>query len=228
MEETEAATNRDRNAAWLLAAAGFGATAVSVALPQIYPHFPWWLSALILWVGATVVGISIIEALHLYRSFDRVITIIIDLCMAILLGAMVYYLKPSIVGPCSAPLEVESLGAVLFNINHEFTTTAKPKVKIWVEIGRKDSCPYAKALDTAFRIGGWAPEPIMEDKLIGNGVWLHGSAGDTEIVKVYEQLWRSQPLKLALDTSSNRPSEEWVFWIKDTWPTPIQTNELTK
>jgi hypothetical protein len=193
----------------------------------MYPHWPWWVSATIFWAGTVAIGISIIEALHLYRLVGRAFAIMIDVLIAVAVVTGVCYFRPSTIGPCSAPLEVESLGSFLLKINRQFTTT-KPRIKIVVDMGRKDSCNYARDLVTAFRIGGWEPEPIQEDGLIGNGVWLHGSAGDEELFEVYDQLWRSQPIRISFDPSSKVPSRYWTFWIKDTWPTPIQANGLTK
>jgi hypothetical protein len=38
----------------LLAIVGLGATAGGFALPLIYPHFPWWIPATILFVGTAL------------------------------------------------------------------------------------------------------------------------------------------------------------------------------
>ena len=129
--------------------------------------------------------------------------------------------SPPAIGPCSARLDAESLGSFLSNSAQRGVTR---EVTIVVEKGKTETCRFAKDLLTAFMIGGWNPGNIKEAELIGNGVWFHASRQDSLAIEVYEQLWRTQPVRLNFVVSP--PSEPWNFWVKDSWPTPIRQNTI--
>jgi hypothetical protein len=48
---------------------GLGATAVALCVPQLWPHVPWYLWQVILWVGigSILVGVTTLLSLHLSR-----------------------------------------------------------------------------------------------------------------------------------------------------------------
>lgn len=60
---------RGERQAYGLNGVGLGATVVALCVPQLWPHVPWYLWQVILWVGlgSIVVGVTILLSLHLSR-----------------------------------------------------------------------------------------------------------------------------------------------------------------
>jgi hypothetical protein len=208
----------------LLAIVGLGATAGGFALPLIYPHFPWWIPATILFVGTALFITGIVEILILYRPSLKLPARIVGGALFVVVSGLMIYYKPPKPGPCSTKLNIESIRSILFEAYNNKQNTTPRLIQIFVDQDKLGQCQYAEDLYTAFSISGWNPSQIMGDKLIGYGVWFHGPDGDPLIKAVYAQLWESQPVRLDLGPSDKK-HPTWIFWIKDTWPRPFQNNE---
>lgn len=130
------------------------------------------------------------------------------------------FFHPQFLGPCDVSFDVERLGAALDKMRIRENDSV-PKVEIFVDKGKINTCHYASELYTAFDEGNWHPRSIEENPapLRGNGVWFYAPEKDSMVIDVYEQLWSDQPVRLDM-----RPDKKniWRFWIKDEWPTPLQ------
>ena len=60
---------REERQAYGLNGVGLGATVVALCVPQLWPHVPWYIWEVILWVGlgSIVAGVTTLLSLHLSR-----------------------------------------------------------------------------------------------------------------------------------------------------------------
>ena len=71
--------------AYCLAGVGFGATAVALCVPQLWPHVPWYLWQVILWAGIGSILMSVIALLSLHlsrRQWACLISVVVILAIA--------------------------------------------------------------------------------------------------------------------------------------------------
>ena len=92
-------------------------------------------------------------------------------------------------------------------------------VRIFIEHGKKDACPYVRDLREVFVQAGWKPEPVKDlpdGDLKGSAVWFQSAPQDNEAKEFYEKMVRlSQEVHyLALKDVSRT---EWQFYVKDQW-----------
>ena len=195
---------------------GLGSNAVGTFTPLLGFQFPWRLSFFIVAIGWCLIAWGILFFLNV--SFRQNLKLVALLGFGFLIYG--FFFSPPPMGPCSVKLDIEGLRTTLKNAVEAGHNNPQRNVEIWVEVGNKDTCQYAKALYEAFKIGQWNPKEIQEaPRLAGNGVWFHASQQDAIAIQIYEQLWGLQPLRL--DLRKDIDARQWVFWIKDTWPTPI-------
>ncbi len=91
---------QDRTA-FYLAAVGLGSNAVALSLPQLWPHFPWWVSYSILCAGIILIVLGFILSIHEHiikvylspRGKRRIYLVVLILIVG---GAVAYHqMRPS-------------------------------------------------------------------------------------------------------------------------------------
>jgi hypothetical protein len=82
----------------------------------------------------------------------------------------------------------------------------------------KEFCGFAQELHEMFIAAGWGNiVTIDRDKLFGDGVIFHADKGDDVAINLYSNLSSSHEVRLDLGKTA-KPTNDWVFWIKDNWP----------
>jgi hypothetical protein len=89
-----------------------------------------------------------------------------------------------------------------------------------------ENCRYAIDLQRMFTAAGWGNILKMEtEDLLGDGIIFHARKDDEVAITLYGNLAGEQAVRLDFDFDA-RAKKEWVFWIKDSWPTWVSRAKM--
>jgi hypothetical protein len=201
-------------------AVGLGANLLGVLAPQLWPSLSNSWLAIIVFVAIALIAMGILLIHSAFNTISRNMWVVLSAVILVTLVPIDWYILPRPSGACSVSFDPVIFGTFLENQQQNGRNEVPRKIQIYVEGGKKETCPYATALHRAFEIGNWNPEPISEQANIAtegaDGVFVDVPNGDHLAIEAYEQLWDlGQPLRMH---STGKVGNAWIFWIKDSWP----------